>query len=260
MAAAAGHLRGKRTVVGSLIAVIGGTGLNTMPGFQIASQQQVETRWGLPSAPLQRGSLDGVELVFLARHGAGHTTAPHAINYRANIQALKDVGVSAVIAINAVGGIRDDYPPASVGVPDQLIDYTSGREHSFCGAGEPLQHIDFTEPFDPGLRSQLLAAAEAAAVGVVVDGTVAVTNGPRLETAAEIRKYQRDGCDLVGMTSMPEAALAKEAGLVYASIAVSVNYAAGMGSGDIHAEIEQSVADGMAKVQKILSKLVAASA
>lgn len=241
----------------SLIAIIGGTGLNSMPGLEITSQQQVGTRWGGPSAPLQRGSLQGVELIFLARHGDGHSIAPHGINYRANIQALKDIGVSQIIAINAVGGIRDDYPPAAVGVPNQLIDYTSGREYSFCDAGEILQHIDFTEPFDPTLRAQLLAAAKLAGVEVSPDGTLGVTNGPRLETAAEIRKFQRDGCDLVGMTSMPEAALAREAGLAYATLAVSVNYAAGMGSGDIHAEIEQSIADGMAKVQKILQALVA---
>ena len=248
-----------------LTAIIGGTGLNQLPGFVAGERRAVTTPWGDPSSALQFGRLEeqsagqstSQSVVFLARHGDGHTTPPHAINYRANIQALKDTGVSRIIAVNAVGGIRADYPPAAVGVPDQLIDYSYGRQHSFSAdATLPLQHIDFTEPFDPTLRQQLLAAASRAGITIAADGTLAVTNGPRLETAAEINRYERDGNHLVGMTTMPEAALARELQLPYATLAVSVNWAAGKGSGDIHAEIEQSVADGMAKVLRILVTLL----
>lgn len=240
-----------------LTAIIGGTGLNELPGFLAGETREVETQWGAPSSKLRFGTLGRHKVVFLARHGDGHTTPPHAINYRANIQALKDAGVNRIIAVNAVGGIRRDYPPAGVGLPHQIIDYTSNREHSYSAdASMPLQHIDFTEPFDASLRQQLLRAATKADVKISKDGTLAVTNGPRLETAAEILKYERDGCDLVGMTTMPEAALARELAIPYASLAVSVNWAAGKGSGDIHAEIEQSVANGMSKVMKIISELL----
>lgn len=236
-----------------LTAIIGGTGLNALPGFSAGETRELQTQWGQPSSPLRFGQLAGNNVVFLARHGDGHTTPPHSINYRANIQALKEAGVDRIIAVNAVGGIRSDYPPAAVGVPHQLIDYSSGREHTFSAdASVPLQHIDFTEPFDASLRSELLLAAAAAKVDVAVSGVLAVTNGPRLETAAEILKFERDGCDLVGMTTMPEAALARELALPYAVLAVSVNWAAGKGSGDIHAEIEQSVAEGMGKTMNLL--------
>jgi len=198
-------------------------------------------------------------VIFLPRHGEGHKVPPHLINYRANLWALKDAGVKSVIAIAAVGGIARVMKPAAVAVPDDLIDYTFGREHTyFDGVRAPLQHVDLSEPYAPALRRALLAAARKASVRLVDGGVMGVTQGPRLESPAEIARMKRDGCDMVGMTGMPEAALAREAELAYAALAVSVNWAAGLGSGDIHGEIERSVAEGMSKVRAVLAKVLPA--
>ena len=237
------------------VAVIGGTGMNEWPGLSIQSQKKVSTPFGEPSAPLVHGRIYGVDVISLARHGAGHKLPPHKINYRANLWALKDAGVKDVIAIAAVGGIAKNLPPAAVGVPDDLIDYSYGREHSYSdGAGQALQHADFSEPYSKPVRAALLKGAKQAKVKVVNGGVMGVTQGPRLESPAEIRRLKRDGCTMVGMTGMPEAGLARELDLNYAALAVSVNWAAGLGSGDIHGEIEKFIADGMAKVRAILGK------
>ncbi|HUP92709.1 MAG TPA: S-methyl-5'-thioinosine phosphorylase [Solimonas sp.] len=239
------------------LAVIGGTGMNQWPGLEIERRHELETLYGQPSAPPVEGTVYGVRAVFLARHGEGHRIPPHAINYRANIWALRQLGVKSVIAIAAVGGIADSCAPGSVSVPHDLVDYSWGREHSYSDGSEAadLQHVEFTEPYSPRLRHALLEAAQAAGVEAVAQGVMAVTQGPRLESAAEIRKLRLDGCDMVGMTSMPEAGLAREAGLEYACLAVSVNWAAGVrGVGDIHAEIHQSIDAGMAKVRAILQR------
>lgn len=243
------------------IAVIGGTGMNQWPGLQIDERRAVDTPFGPPSAPLLRGRINGATAWFLARHGEGHKLPPHAINYRANLWALREVGVRSVIAIAAVGGIADWFAPGEVAIPDDVLDYTWGREHTYADGrdGSPLQHVEFTQPYAPSLAARLHAAAAAVGVVIAGAGVMAVTQGPRLETAAEIRRLRHDGADMVGMTGMPEAVLARELGMHYGCLAVSVNWAAGVkGVGDIHAEIEQSVQTGMAKVHAVLAALLAA--
>ena len=242
----------------SAIAIIGGTGMNQWPGLTIQRLQPVETPVGETSAPLTYGRVHGVDVIFLPRHGEGHKIPPHLINYRANLRALKDAGVTSVIAISAVGGIARSMKPAAVAVPDDVIDYTYGRAHTFWDGPGEMRHVDFSEPYAPRLRRALLAGARKAAVKVVDGGVMGVTQGPRLESPAEIARMKRDGCAMVGMTGMPEAALAKELELDYAALALSVNWAAGLGSGDIHGEIERTVADGMKKVRAILAKVLPA--
>jgi 5'-methylthioinosine phosphorylase len=241
------------------IAVIGGTGFNQWAGIEVLREHQAKTPFGEPSAPITYGRVGGVEVAFLPRHGVGHKLPPHAINYRANVWALKDGGIRTVIAIAAVGGIARNLPPAAVAVPRDLVDYTWGRAHTYCDSGQlPLQHADFSDPYAPALRKALLAGARKAKVKLVDGGVMGVTQGPRLESPAEIRRLKRDGCTMVGMTGMPEAALARELGLDYAALAVSVNWAAGLGSGDIHGEIERYLAEGMKKVRAILGKTLPA--
>ena len=239
-----------------MIGLIGGTGLSQLEGLNISEQRWLESPFGDPSSALSFGELNGVPLVFLARHGDPHRIAPHLINYRANLSVLKQAGVTDIIAVNSVGGIHSSLGPAHVGIPDQIIDYTYGRDHTIYDGvhNEAVDHIDFTAPYNPLIRHKLIEAAKVADVSVLGNGTYGATQGPRLETAAEINKYKTDGCDMVGMTGMPEAALAKEFGLNYACIALSVNWAAGLGDAiitmdDIHKAIEQ----GMEKVYRILS-------
>ena len=171
-------------------------------------------------------------VVFLARHGYGHTIAPHDINYRANVWALREAGVKALIACSAVGGIRDDLLPGTLVVPDQIIDYTWGRAVSyFSGEDQPVVHIDFSHPYDATLRRRLIEAAQAVGQPLATDGCYGCTQGPRLETVAEVHRYRRDGCDMLGMTAMPEAALARELDLPYAMLAAVANRAAGLPAG-----------------------------
>jgi 5'-deoxy-5'-methylthioadenosine phosphorylase len=236
----------------NMLGIIGGTGLAMLEGLSIERSEPVTTPWGDASAPLLHGRFAGRPAVFLARHGSGHTIAPHAVNYRANIWALRESGVARIIAVNAVGGIGAAFAPGTLAVPDQIIDYSWGRVHSFYDEpGEALQHVDFTEPYSRALRQVLLAAAARANLPVRDGGVYAVTQGPRLETAAEIDRLARDGCDIVGMTGMPEAGLARELGLEYACCAVVVNRAAGRG-GDIHGELERWVEEGMAAAHRLL--------
>ncbi|WP_293370809.1 S-methyl-5'-thioinosine phosphorylase [Nevskia sp.] len=241
---------------GPKVAVIGGTGMNDWPGLEISASTVVDTPYGAPSAPLVRGQVAGIEAIFLARHGQGHKIPPHAINYRANMWALKNAGVEQVIAIGAVGAIAGWFAPGALAVPNDLIDYSWGREHTlFDGRpGSGLKHIEFNQPYAPSVRKALLDAAKAAGVDVRDGGVMAVTQGPRLESPGEIRRLKQDGCDMVGMTSMPEAGLATELALPYACLAVSVNWAPGIGSGDIHGQIEHWLALSMAKVRAILEK------
>ncbi|MEA3638669.1 MAG: S-methyl-5'-thioinosine phosphorylase [Lamprobacter sp.] len=213
----------------SELAIIGGSGFGAFPGLEVRDTQPVETRYGTTSAPLVHGLIHGQPVCFLARHGPGHRLPPHRINYRANIQALVDAGCSSVVALGAVGGLHPGCPPGTLCVPDQLIDYTYGRVHSFFDdESDGVRHVDFTEPYSEALRQQLLTAASAARIALRDGGTYAVTQGPRLETAAEVRRMARDGCDLVGMTAMPEAALARERDLGYATLAFVVNWGAGL--------------------------------
>jgi 5'-deoxy-5'-methylthioadenosine phosphorylase len=242
----------------SSIAIIGGTGLTKMPNLSILSREVHVSAYGEPSAPLTRGTLAGKEILFLPRHGAGHTIPPHRVNYRANISVLKNAGVCNVIAVNAVGGITENMTPQMLVVPDQIIDYTWSRDHSFFDEGlEEVVHIDFTQPYCESLRSQILVAAKQANIEVVSKATYAATQGPRLETAAEIDRLERDGCHIVGMTGMPEAALAKELGLCYSSISVVANWGAGRGDGEITLEeIERNLKVGIEKVKRVLENLI----
>ena len=213
-----------------MYAIIGGSGLAKLSALQSVRRQVVRSPYGEPSGALTFGLFAGREVVFLARHGYGHTIAPHEINYRANIWALKELGVQGIFAVATVGGVRADLGPGTLVVPDQIIDYTHSRKATFYeGAEAQVTHIDFTVPYSKRLRALLLEAAHAAGEAVVDGATYACTQGPRLETAAEIERIARDGGDLVGMTGMPEAALAREAGLDYAVLGVVVNHAAGRG-------------------------------
>ncbi|HEX5122817.1 MAG TPA: S-methyl-5'-thioinosine phosphorylase [Rhodanobacteraceae bacterium] len=227
------------------LAVVGGTGLYRFPGLEDIERHHVDTPYGKPSGDTVVGTIAGKRVAFLARHGEGHSIAPHRINYRANVWTLHRLGVHRIVGINAVGGIREDMGPRVLVVPDQIIDYTSGRLTSFCDAeGAEVKHIDFSEPYSAPLRAALLAAARKAGVPVVDGGCYGATQGPRLETRAEIARMKRDGCDLVGMTGMPEAALARELGCEYACLALVANWAAGCGD-----EIEISLPEIFANLE-----------
>jgi 5'-methylthioadenosine phosphorylase len=245
-----------------MLAIVGGSGLSRLSGLADTRHIEARTRFGEPSAPLTLGRLAGREVLFLARHGEGHRLPPHQVNYRANIQALKDAGATRVAAVAAVGGIRAELGPGVLVVPSQIIDYTWGRASTFFEAPHgQVTHVDFTEPYTAAMRARILAAARACKEPVIDGGVYGVTQGPRLETAAEIRRMERDGADLVGMTAMPEAVLAREAGLEYASLAVVVNHAAGKGaSGEAisMAAIDEVLAQSMQRVRRILEALAAA--
>lgn len=240
-----------------MLAIIGGSGLSRMEALKVERRQEVSTRYGNPSAELVFGTLFERPLVFLARHGSSHSIPPHKINYRANIRALKTAGVSRIIAVAAVGGIHAALAPAVIALPDQLIDYTSGREHTFYdGEGTAVEHIDFGSPYTGSLRQMLKQAASAAGVDVVDGGVYGCTQGPRLETPAEIRRMEQDGCTMVGMTGMPEAALAREDGIDYACFAVVANRAAGKNEGEITMqEIVQNLQSAMDRVHRVLQHL-----
>jgi 5'-methylthioadenosine phosphorylase len=212
-------------------AIIGGSGLAKLTALEAPRRQVMRTPYGEPSGALTFGSLAGADVVFLARHGYGHTLAPHDINYRANIWALKELKVEGVISVATVGGIRPDLGPGVLVLPHQIIDYTHSRKSTFFeGSEAPVIHVDFTIPYTPSMRSALLAAAARCGEPLVDGGVYACTQGPRLETAAEIERVARDGGDMVGMTGMPEAVLAREADLSYATLGVVVNHAAGRGT------------------------------
>ncbi len=211
------------------LAIIGGTGLEELDGLTLRDSHSLDTPYGEPSRAIQEGELAGARLLFLHRHGSPGAIPPHRVNYRANLWALRELGASHVVAVNAVGGISEGMRPGRLVIPDQVIDYTWGREHTFdTGETGSLMHIDFTEPYDPTLRQRLLQAAVREGIAHAAEGVHGVTQGPRLETAAEIRRLARDGCDVVGMTGMPEAALARELDLAYASVCMVVNAAAGL--------------------------------
>ena len=238
----------------AVTAVIGGTGFDSLDDLLIRERLSLATPYGDPSDTLLRGSLNGREYLFLPRHGSGHAIPPHRINYRANIHALKSAGVTRVIAIAAVGGIHPSMKPGDIVVPHQVLDYTWGRAHTFFdGDNGVVEHIDFTGPYEADTRERILRAADSAEVPCHDGGVYATTQGPRLESAAEIDRLERDGADIVGMTGMPEAALAREAGLAYAAIAIVVNAAAGRAEGEITMDIiRRNLVSGGQKVLKIL--------
>lgn len=244
-----------------MIAIIGGSGLTNLATLAVRRREVMRTPYGEPSGALTFGSLAGHDIVFLARHGYGHTIPPHEINYRANLWALKEAGITQVVAVASVGGIRDYFGPGTLVVPDQIIDYSYGRKHTyFEGPDAPVTHIDFTWPYAMGLRARLLAAAKLAGDTVHDGGVYGNTQGPRLESAAEIARLERDGCDLVGMTGMPEASLARELGLEYACLAVVVNHSAGKGDSALEISVEHLgtvMKQAMSRVQHILERTVA---
>jgi len=241
------------------VAIIGGSGLTNLKNLRITRREVIRTPYGEPSAPMVFGQLGGQEAVFLPRHGAGHAVPPHEVNYRANIWAIKQTGVDKVIAVNAVGGISPDYlASGTLVIPDQVIDYTYGRAHTFFGSEKKkVTHVDFTNPYCEELRQTVVQAAAGAQVKVVGRGTYGATQGPRFESAAEIRRMERDGADIVGMTGMPEAGLARELELCYASISLVVNPAAGKARDAISLrEIEKNLETGMASVRSLLEQVI----
>lgn len=242
-----------------MLAIIGGSGLTRLATLAVARREIVRTPYGEPSAPLLFGQIAGHDVVFLARHGHGHTIPPHRVNYRANLAALHSRNAHAVIAVASVGGIRG-HAPGELVLPHQLIDYTHGRQHTFFDGGDmKVVHVDFTQPYAPQLRATCLEAARRAEVALADGGVYAAVEGPRLETAAEIDRLDRDGATMVGMTGMPEAALARELELPYASICVVVNHAAGRGDSAQAISMEalaRTLEAGMDNVRTLLDHLV----
>lgn len=247
-----------------MLAIIGGSGLDRLAALESTRQVAVATPYGEPSAPLVFGRLNKTDIVFLPRHGEDHRLPPHQINYRANVWALQAQGVRHVVAVATVGGIGSGYNAGTLAIPDQIIDYTWGRASTYCdgndrGDGGKVKHIDFTQPYCEALRLRLANAAQRAGEPVRAGGVYAATQGPRLESAAEIARLARDGAHMVGMTGMPEAALARELGLCYATLAVVVNAAAGTGASAHAIDLPQAEALGrnlMARVINILEATV----
>ena len=242
-----------------MLAIIGGTGLTELANLEVSRRQAVRTPYGEPSGSLTFGTIRGVSVMFLARHGDHHTIAPHQVNYRANLWALKEQGASEIVSVVSVGGIRRNLGPGKIVVPHQIIDYTWGRMNTFFENESPVRHIDFTEPYTGALRARLLRAAEKSGEAAVDGAVYAATQGPRLETAAEIDRLEKEGADIVGMTGMPEAGLAREIDLAYAAIAVVVNHAAGRGDsarGIQLQEIETVLKEAMSRVRKVIGELV----
>ncbi len=240
-----------------MLAILGGSGLTQLANLEVTHRQVVRTPYGEPSGALTFGRIGKRDVVFLARHGYGHTIPPHLVNYRANIWALKhSAAAGQVVSVASVGGIRADLGPGALVVPQQIVDYTWGRKSTFHESIEqPVVHIDFTEPYDNELRCQLIAAAQRCGAALSSGGVYAATQGPRLETAAEIGRLERDGADMVGMTGMPEAALAREAELPYATIAVVANWAAGRGNNS-HSisfdSLERVLSEGIGRVHTVI--------
>ena len=240
------------------LAIIGGTGLTSLVGLEVTRRERVSTPYGEPSGPVVCGQFAGTQVMFLGRHGSTGAIPAHRINYCANVWALKKLGATRIIAVAAVGGIRHDIQPGSIVFPDQIIDYTHDRKHTYFDDGNsPQLHADFTHPYDHALRQSLLSAASARELLYVAGGTYGAVQGPRLETAAEILRMERDGCDMVGMTGMPEAALARELNLAYACCAVVANWAAGKSLNPIHQDIGAHLARGIEQVSQLLQELVA---
>lgn len=243
-----------------MLAIIGGTGLAQLANLNITHRQVARTPYGEPSGALTFGEINGHDVIFLARHGYGHTIPPHKVNYLANIWALKQHGTSHIVSVASVGGIHPDLIPGTLVIPDQIIDYTYGRSNTyFNGDTKSVVHIDFTEPYCSELRTNILYAAKQAKEKCIAQGVYACVQGPRLETAAEINRLERDGATMVGMTGMPEACLAREQALCYAAIGVVSNYAAGRGSSkiEIHAEeVQATLQTAMARTRLLIEHIV----
>lgn len=240
------------------IAIIGGSGFSHLSGFTLHEAHDFNTAYGKPSAPILQGDYAGQPVFFLARHGEQHAIQPHQINYRANIAALAELNVNKVVGLAAVGGIAEDCQPGALIMPDQILDYTYGRENTFFDQKNDVAHAEFTEPYDAGLRQAFKQAAQIAKVVLVDRGTYAATQGPRFETRAEIQRYKNDGATIVGMTAMPEAVLAREKSMAYMTLASSVNYAAGIQPGVIsHDQIHQAYVNASEKLYAVLPTFLA---
>lgn len=242
-----------------MLAIIGGRGLTELTNLKITHRQVMRTPFGEPSGAFLFGMLNEHEVIFLARHGYGYTIPPHLVNYRANLWALREQGVSQIISVATVGGIRADLTPGTLVVPDQIIDYTHGRDYTyFTARNASYKNIDFTQPYSSRLRERILCCAAEALQPCVNGGVYAAVQGPRLDSIAEITRYERDGADMVGMTGMPETALARELGMDYASIAAVVNYAAGRGDNLLNINIEgvsSTARSAMERVRAILERV-----
>ncbi len=234
-------------------AIIVGSGFEAFA--ETSEVHQLTTRFGEPSAPVRSASFEGSSVLVLPRHGDNHELPPHLVNYRANLDALRELGADSVIALNTVGVVSGVREPGQIAVPDQVIDYTWGRAHTIYDEPQPgFAHVEFTDPFDASLRAELLDAAAAAGVDCYDGGVYAATQGPRLETAAEIDRLERDGADFVGMTGMPEAILAAELGLRYACLSLIVNKAAGRGEKPIHDDVESSTLAARTQALQVLKQ------
>ena len=243
-----------------MLGIIGGTGLTQLANLEITHRKVARTPYGEPSGALIFGRICDREVIFLARHGYGHTIPPHAVNYRANMWALRENGVDRVVSVATVGGIHPELLPGMLVVPDQIIDYTHSRESTyFVGGDKPVIHLDFTFPYCRSMREALLQAAARSGISLRDGGVYGAVQGPRLETAAEIDRIERDGADMVGMTGMPEAYLAREIELCYAAVGAVVNYAAGRGAsaaGIQMEEIQSVLGEVMRQVRHLLEQLV----
>lgn len=240
------------------LAIIGGTGLTSIDDLNITRKEVVQSPFGSPSGILQTGELFGTEVLFLPRHGASHTIPPHKVNYRANLWVLKQAGVDTIIAVNAVGGIDSELKPGQIVIPDQIIDYTTSRTNTFFEEGlKEVVHVDFTEPYCTDLRAKIISTCTELSLSFKDKGTYAATEGPRLESAQEVNRLERDGCNIVGMTGMPEAALARELDICYACIAVVANQAAGRSDEIITMDmITNNLDNGIKTVRKVLSQVI----
>jgi len=243
-----------------MLAIIGGTGLTELEDLRVNKRVIVRTPYGEPSQPLIFGEICGGEVIFLARHGSGHTIPPHEVNYRANIYALHLQGVTEIAAIATVGGIHPELSSGMIALPHQIIDYTHGRQNTYYdGINKPVKHIDFTEPYCAKLRAKIAQAALEIDENIVNYGVYAATQGPRLETVAEIDRLERDGATMVGMTGMPEAALARELGISYAAICPVANYAAGRGDslhGINYEDVILNLNQTLVRVRNIIGQLM----
>ena len=238
------------------LALVGGTGLTELD--ETTETIEFKTPYGSPSAPIRVVESEPVRLLFLPRHGNPHRFPPHCVNYRANMWALREAGANHVLAVSAVGGITHSYAPGTLAAPDQLIDFSWGREHTYSDSGDvPLVHVDFSFPYEGRLRKALLQSAANRSIGVVDGGCIGVFQGPRLESAGEIEMARRAGCDMAGMTSLPEAGLARELELDYAGIAVVSNWAAGVSKELISEDdIAETLTEPMMRVRALLRALV----
>jgi len=237
------------------IAIIGGSGLYDFQGFTVDKTVSLTTPFGKPSDEITIGKFEKHTLVFLPRHGKNHQIPPHKVNYRANIQALKQLGVDAIITVNSVGGIAESLQPGDIIIPDQIIDYTHSRENTFYDDfSDGVRHVEFAYPYSGALRKAIInSIAEDSEHGIVTSGVYGCVQGPRLETAAEIKRMGQDGCTIVGMTAMPEAVLAREMEIPYAGICTVANMAAGLTDELITMEdILKVMEKGVASIQELI--------